>query len=194
MSTGGLPAQGTAAYRDMSEPVVHGTHVAGIAAAVGMNGLGVVGMNWAVSLHMCKAADSYGSLPSASLLECYRLCGQIPGVRVVSASYSECRRGGAAGRSPGWAAALVGWAARPGWRLPQAGCSLTVVRRIPLLLAPADGYYDDTEPYPALERDAIAALGAKGILLVAATGNGAPPLPQDRLGCGCLPSTPGLCM
>lgn len=86
---GALPAVGTPLYSDMSEPITHGTHVSGIAAGVGNNGVGIAGMNWAVALHVCKAADATGTLPSSSLLECYRVCGQIAGVRVVSASYSE---------------------------------------------------------------------------------------------------------
>lgn len=34
----------------------HGTHTAGLVGAAGNNGLGVAGINWRVSMYICKAA------------------------------------------------------------------------------------------------------------------------------------------
>ncbi len=52
----GQPQPGSAAYSDLSDAVGHGTHTAGIIGAQGNNGLGVAGMSWQVSLHICKAS------------------------------------------------------------------------------------------------------------------------------------------
>ena len=81
---------------------------------------------------------------------------------------SPCR--GRVGPQPG---ARIGSPACP--ERVRPGGRAHVPHSAPSTVAPADGYYGATDPYPALERDAIAALGAKGILFVAASGNGAPP-------------------
>ncbi len=47
----------------------HGTHVAGTIGAVGNNSLGVVGVNWEVSLIPIKAFSDYGSTTAAALIE-----------------------------------------------------------------------------------------------------------------------------
>lgn len=44
----------------------HGTHVAGTIGAVGNNGLGVVGVNWQVSLMVCRLSDGSGRFTSAA--------------------------------------------------------------------------------------------------------------------------------
>ncbi len=46
----------------------HGTHVAGIAGAVGNNGLGVSGVNWSSQLMIIKASDDGGAFSTASIV------------------------------------------------------------------------------------------------------------------------------
>lgn len=48
----------------------HGSHVAGIIGATGDNGVGVVGVNWRVSIIPCKFADASGSGPASAAIEC----------------------------------------------------------------------------------------------------------------------------
>jgi subtilisin family serine protease len=48
----------------------HGSHVAGTIGAVGNNGLGVVGINWAVRLMACKFLDAAGTGTTADAIEC----------------------------------------------------------------------------------------------------------------------------
>ena len=48
----------------------HGTHVSGTIGAVGNNGVGVVGVNWAVRIVGCKFLDSAGSGFLSDALEC----------------------------------------------------------------------------------------------------------------------------
>ncbi|KAL4435650.1 hypothetical protein ABPG77_002613 [Micractinium sp. CCAP 211/92] len=83
---GGQPQPGSAAYSDLSDAVGHGTHTAGIIGAQGNNGLGVAGMSWQVSLHICKASTDE-SFPLSSLLDCYYLCRTAAKAHMVSASY-----------------------------------------------------------------------------------------------------------
>lgn len=53
----------------------HGVHTAGIVAAAGNNAVGVSGVAWAASVHVCKAsADSSGGFASQALYDCYDLC------------------------------------------------------------------------------------------------------------------------
>lgn len=49
----------------------HGTHVAGTIGAVGNNGRGVVGVNWAVRLMALKTHDAAGNGTSASVVEAF---------------------------------------------------------------------------------------------------------------------------
>ena len=48
----------------------HGTHVAGIAGAVGKNGLGVAGVAWQAKLMALKFLDSQGEGSDADAIEC----------------------------------------------------------------------------------------------------------------------------
>lgn len=50
------PEPGSAEYFDFSDASYHGSHTAGIVGAQGNNGRGVAGMNWQVSLYICKAS------------------------------------------------------------------------------------------------------------------------------------------
>ena len=53
---------------DDSNPVYHGTHVAGTIGAMGNNGKGVVGVNWNVKIMPLKALHSDGSGPWSSII------------------------------------------------------------------------------------------------------------------------------
>jgi subtilisin family serine protease len=69
----------------------HGTHVAGTIGAVGNNGKGVVGVNWAVSLMAIKSHGSDGNGTSASVIEAYQYAAMMRrrgvNVRVTNSSW-----------------------------------------------------------------------------------------------------------
>ena len=71
------PTPGTPDYSDVTDSAGHGTHVAGIVGAVGNNNIGVVGMSWNVSLHICKASGTDGSFYVPGILDCYSLCQNV---------------------------------------------------------------------------------------------------------------------
>jgi len=50
----------------------HGTHVSGIIGAQGNNGIGVVGVNWDVSIASCKFLDSSGSGFISDAVKCFK--------------------------------------------------------------------------------------------------------------------------
>ena len=50
----------------------HDTHTAGTIGAVGDNGIGVVGVNWDVTIIACKSHDATGNGTSASIIECWQ--------------------------------------------------------------------------------------------------------------------------
>jgi hypothetical protein len=68
----------------------HGTFMAGIIGAVGNNGVGVVGVNWQVSLMACKAFDSNLNGSDASVITCldYALMMKQRGVNIVATNNS----------------------------------------------------------------------------------------------------------
>ena len=69
----------------------HGTHVAGTIGAVGNNNLGVVGVNWTVSIMAIKSHDAAGNGTSASVIEAFQYAAMMRGrgvnVRVTNSSW-----------------------------------------------------------------------------------------------------------
>ena len=69
----------------------HGSHVAGIIGAVGNNGKGVVGVNWAVSIMAIKSHDASGNGTSASVVEAFSYAAMMRrrgvNVRVTNSSW-----------------------------------------------------------------------------------------------------------
>ncbi|MBW8183233.1 S8 family serine peptidase [Shewanella nanhaiensis] len=64
---------GFSAVNDNGDPMDgngHGTHVAGTIGAEGDNGIGVVGVNWDVSIIGCQFLDAGGSGSTADAIEC----------------------------------------------------------------------------------------------------------------------------
>lgn len=170
----------------------HGSHTAGTAGAVGNNGIGVTGVAWKVrqaawAAHMlAPAAERCCPLALLSLTRRFPLAPCRP--RCTSARPATAR----ASSSPPCSAATRCARRSPApARFPPptvrrrrrcrrrrgcisgqaaAGCAAwappTPAAACPSSPCPA-GYY----PSSTLERNAIAALGAKGVLLVAAAGN-----------------------
>jgi subtilisin family serine protease len=72
----------------------HGTHTAGTMGAIGNNGIGVVGVNWNVTIVACKSHNSLGAGTSASIIECmqYMEIEQAHGIKIVATnnSYGGC--------------------------------------------------------------------------------------------------------
>ena len=72
----------------------HGTHTAGTMGAIGNNGIGVVGVNWNVTIVACKSHDSAGNGTSASIIECmqYMEIEKAHGINIVATnnSYGGC--------------------------------------------------------------------------------------------------------
>jgi subtilisin family serine protease len=73
----------------------HGSHTSGTIAAVGNNGIGVVGVSWNTKVLSCKFLDSSGSGTDAGAIECFnyitalRLRGE--NIRVSSNSWGQDR-------------------------------------------------------------------------------------------------------
>jgi subtilisin family serine protease len=72
----------------------HGTHTAGTIGAIGNNGVGVVGVNWDVTIVACKSHASNGNGTAASIIECmqYMEIEKAHGLNVVATnnSYGGC--------------------------------------------------------------------------------------------------------
>lgn len=68
----------------------HGTHVAGTIGAVGNNGVGVVGVNWMVSLMACKFLGAGGSGPTDGAIRCLDYVGIMwdRGVNILATNNS----------------------------------------------------------------------------------------------------------
>ncbi|KAL4457752.1 hypothetical protein ABPG75_012617 [Micractinium tetrahymenae] len=100
------PAPGSPQYRNINDSYGHGTHTAGIIAAVGNNALGVAGIAMDVRLLVCRFIwdDGFGSISDA--LECLRLCkeegavissnswGGVPRSRAIEEGLKEIEEAG----------------------------------------------------------------------------------------------------
>jgi len=73
---------------DPYDRVGHGTHVAGIAGAVGNNGVGIAGVSRQVSLMALKIADAEGNLPDFAIVQAILYAVDM-GARVINASWGS---------------------------------------------------------------------------------------------------------
>ena len=71
---------------DPMDELGHGTHVAGIAGAVGNNGLGVAGVAWQAKLMALKFLDSQGEGSDADAIECINYARE-QGARIINSSW-----------------------------------------------------------------------------------------------------------
>lgn len=84
---------GAAGAPDLNE---HGTHVAGIAGAVGDNAVGVAGVSWAVTLLPCKFMDAAGTGSMADGIKCWyvgRRAGWVGRAGRVGVCVGGCTQG-----------------------------------------------------------------------------------------------------
>jgi thermitase len=73
-------------FQNFNDTLGHGTHVAGILAAMGNNGQGVVGLSWRVNLLICKFIADSGSGYVSDAINCMRLCRE-QGAHIYSNSW-----------------------------------------------------------------------------------------------------------
>lgn len=71
---------------DPMDDLGHGTHVAGIAGAVGNNGKGVAGVAWKAKLMALKFLDSQGEGSDADAIECINYARE-QGARIINSSW-----------------------------------------------------------------------------------------------------------
>lgn len=71
---------------DPSDPIGHGTQVAGVIGAVGNNHLGVVGVAWNVKLMPCRYIDDQGLGALSDLIQCFDYA-RSKGAKVINASF-----------------------------------------------------------------------------------------------------------
>lgn len=86
---GGKDIHGYDYYNHNPDPMDdhgHGTHVAGTIGAVGNNGIGVVGVNWSVSLMALKFLGSHGSGSTDGAILCIEYA-IINGAHIMNASW-----------------------------------------------------------------------------------------------------------
>jgi len=73
----------------------HGSHTSGTIAAVGNNGIGVVGVSWNTKILSCKFLDSSGSGTDAGAIECFNYITMLrnrgENIRVSSNSWGQDR-------------------------------------------------------------------------------------------------------
>ena len=73
----------------------HGTHTAGTIAAVGNNGVGVVGVSWKTKILACKFVDASGSGTDAGAIECFNYVAALKdrgiNIRVTNNSWGSPR-------------------------------------------------------------------------------------------------------
>lgn len=76
----------------------HGTHVAGIIAAVGNNGVGVAGVGWGLKILPLKVlADDYASYPDGAVMETFDIVAAIYHAIAQQVRIVNCSFGGEAG-------------------------------------------------------------------------------------------------
>jgi subtilisin family serine protease/subtilisin-like proprotein convertase family protein len=75
---------------DTTDDVGHGTAVSGVIGAVGDNGIGVSGVNWAVSILPLKIADQFGRLQGAAIVAAHEYVTDLRnhGVNIVATNNS----------------------------------------------------------------------------------------------------------
>ncbi|MDQ8203491.1 S8 family serine peptidase [Pelagicoccus sp. SDUM812003] len=79
---------------DPSDDNGHGTHVSGIAGAVGDNGIGIAGVAWSTRLMAIKALNSDGRGTTADMIRALDYAG-LSGASVVNASWGSDKRSSA---------------------------------------------------------------------------------------------------
>lgn len=80
----------TAGDSDPMDGEEHGTHVAGIIAAVGNNGVGIAGVSWRAKLLPCRFLDSQGEGTAAGAIACLDYIASMKdrGVNIIASNNS----------------------------------------------------------------------------------------------------------